>query len=328
MRRLRAVPHTPSCTIDPHLAVWLHVAADETSGTLLAYSARAAQCVRPDGSSALNSKRLRLDVASAIGVPVAIGLILLGQVLEGGSIRSILQPTAALIVFGGTLGAVLISFSAVDILRAGSAMRTVLLWDGEQPTDTIATILEHLHSARAKGLLALEDDLPMIADPFLRKALGLIIDGRSGHDVREMLETENHNREEYDEIPAKVYEAAAGYAPTIGILGAVLGLIHTMQNLSDPSKLGGGIAVAFVATIYGVGAANLLFLPIATKIKMKARHSARRHALMVEGVLAIRDGLNPTMAEEKLLGFASQSIPTFDPGPRGASASSRAAEAA
>lgn len=228
----------------------------------------------------MNRKRLRLDVASAIGIPISVGLIILGQVLEGGSLRAILQPTAALIVFGGTLGAVLISFSLVDIVRAFRALRTVLLWDGEHPRQTIATVMGYLHNARINGLLALEDDLPSVEDPFLRKGLRLIIDGRAAHDVRDMLETENHNREEYDEIPAKVYEAAAGYAPTIGILGAVLGLIHTMQNLSDPSKLGSGIAVAFVATIYGVGAANLLFLPIATKIKMKARHAARRHSLM------------------------------------------------
>ncbi len=264
----------------------------------------------------MNSKRLRLDIASTLGIPVSLGLILIAQILEGGSVRAIVQPTSAVVVFGGTLGAVLISFSLVDILRAFSAMRTILIWEGEQPTETIAGVMEHLNNARARGLLALEDDLPSVQDPFLRKALGLIIDGRPLHDVREMLETENHNREEYDEIPAKVYEAAAGYAPTIGILGAVLGLIHTVQNLSDPSKLGSGIAVAFVATIYGVGIANLLCLPIATKIKMKARQSARRHALMIEGVLAIREGLNPTLAEEKLLGYAAQAIPTFDPGPR------------
>ena len=267
-------------------------------------------------------KRFRLDIASTIGIPLAVGLILLGQALEGGSMRSIIQPTAALIVFGGTLGAVLISFSAVDILRAGRAIKTVLLWDGEHPTKTIAVIMEYLHHARKNGLLALEDQLESVQDPFLRKALGLVIDGRSSHEVREMLETENHNREEYDEIPAKVYESAAGYSPTIGILGAVLGLIHVMQNLSDPAKLGGGIAVAFVATVYGVGAANLLFFPIATKIKMKERYVARRHALMIEGVLAIREGLNPAIAEEKLLGFAAQAVPTFDPGPRASSGAS------
>jgi chemotaxis protein MotA len=271
---------------------------------------------RPAPAPAAARKKLRLDIASTIGIPVSLGLILIGQALEGGSVRSILQPTAALIVFGGTLGAVLISFSAVDILRAFAAIRTVLVWDGEHPTKTIDIIMGYLQHARKNGLLALEDELTGVEDPFLRKALGLVIDGRSAHEVREMLETENHNREEYDEIPAKVFESAAGYSPTIGILGAVLGLIHVMQNLSDPGKLGGGIAVAFVATVYGVGAANLLFFPISTKIKMKARYVARRHALMIEGVLAIREGLNPAIAEEKLLGFAAQAVPSFDPGPR------------
>ena len=254
-------------------------------------------------------KRTRVDFTSVAGLPVGIGLILAGLLLEGGSLRSIVQPTAALIVFGGTLGAVLLSFSLSEVDRARRALRTVFLWEGEPTSRTIDTAMHYVTRARTEGILSLERDLAGVADPFLQKALRLVIDGAHPHVLRDMLDMENQSREEYDEIPAKVYEAAGGYAPTIGILGAVLGLIHIMQSLSDPGKLGEGIAVAFVATIYGVGAANLIFLPAATKLKMKARHEARRRELIVEAVLAIQEGLNPQVIREKLHGVAAEAEP-------------------
>jgi chemotaxis protein MotA len=249
----------------------------------------------------------RIDFTSVAGIPVGVGLILLGQTLEGGSVKSILQLTAAIIVFGGTLGAVLLSFSMTDVKRAVFALRTLFLWDGEPPARTIETVMQYATKARSAGILSLEDMLPDVADPFLRKALGLVVDGANPQAMREMLDMENQGREEHDEVPAKVYEAAGGYAPTVGILGAVLGLIQIMQNMTDPSKLGAGIAVAFVATIYGVGSANLIFLPAATKLKMKARHEAKRRELMLEGVLAIQEGLNLQIIQQKLRGYAAQS---------------------
>jgi chemotaxis protein MotA len=252
-------------------------------------------------------RHARIDFTSVAGVPVGIGLILLGQALEGGSVKSIVQFTAALIVFGGTLGAVLLSFSMTDVKRAVFALRTLFLWNGEPPALTIETLMQYVTKARSAGILSLENVLPDVADPFLRKALGLVVDGANPQAMREMLETEIQSREEHDEVPAKVYEAAGGYAPTVGILGAVLGLIQIMQNMTDPSKLGAGIAVAFVATIYGVGSANLIFLPAATKLKMKARHEAKRRELMLEGVLAIQEGLNPQIIQQKLRGYAAQS---------------------
>ncbi len=255
----------------------------------------------------MSQKKPRVDFTSVAGVPVGVGLILLGQAIEGGSVGSLLQATAALIVFGGTLGAVLLSFSMSDVKRALSSLRTVFLWDGEPPTTTINVILNYAKKARKEGIMSLEDDLERVDDPFLQKGLRLAVDGTDPHAVREMLEIENQSREEHDEIPAKVFESGGGYAPTIGILGAVLGLIHVMQNLADPTKLGAGIAVAFVATVYGVGSANLIFLPIGTKLKMKARHEARRRELVIEGIMAIQEGLNPRTIQEKLLGFAAQS---------------------
>jgi chemotaxis protein MotA len=251
-------------------------------------------------------RKTRIDFTSVAGVPVSLGLILIGQALEGGRLGSLLQLTAALIVFGGTIGAVLLSFSLADVKRALGGLRTVFLWDGEPPELTIDTILEYARKARKEGIMSLEDELPTVADPFMQKGLRLAVDGTEPHAVREMLEIENQCREEYDEIPAKIYESGGGYAPTIGIIGAVLGLIHVMQNLADPSKLGAGIAVAFVATLYGVGSANLIFLPIATKLKMKARHEARRRELVIEGIMAIQEGLNPRTIQEKLVGFAAR----------------------
>jgi chemotaxis protein MotA len=245
-------------------------------------------------------RAVRIDVSSCVGLPLAIALILVGQWFEGGSVLSLLQPTAAMIVFGGTVGAVMLSFSRNEVLRAFGALRTVFLWNGEPPSKTIETILRYAHRARKDGILSLDADLDTIADPFFEKAIRQLV---------EVLEIDSRGREDYDEIPAKVYEAAGGYAPTIGILGAVIGLIQVMQHLSDPTKLGEGIAVAFVATVYGVGSANLFFLPVATKLRMKARYEAMRRELMLEGVLAIQDGMFPRIIQEKLYGFTAQAAP-------------------
>jgi chemotaxis protein MotA len=254
-------------------------------------------------------KKVRLDVASFSGIAVGIGLILIGQAIEGGSILSLLQPTAGLIVFGGTFGAVMLSFSRNDTLRAVRSLRTVFLWDGEPLSNTIASVVQYAIKARKDGILSLDTVLKTIQEPFDEKAVRLLVDATNPDVLRDLLEIESRGREEFDEVPAKVFEAAGGFAPTIGILGAVIGLIQVMQHLTDPSKLGAGIAVAFVATVYGVGSANLFFLPAATKLRMKARHEMRRRELIIEGVLAIQDGMMPRMIEDKLRGFAAQSTP-------------------
>lgn len=247
--------------------------------------------------------RRRLDLTSVAGVPVAVGLILLGQTLEGGTLRSLAQSAAALMVFGGTLGAVLVSFSFADVKAAAASLRSVFFEEGEPPEATINTILRYARIARKDGILALEDESAAARDPLLRKGLMLAVDGLNPKTLREMLEIDLEGAEERDLRPARVYEAAGGFAPTVGIIGAVLGLIHVMENLSDPAKLGGGIAVAFVATIYGVGSANLILLPIANKLRMRAAAAARRRLLVFEGVLAIQEGLNPRLIDQKLRGF-------------------------
>jgi chemotaxis protein MotA len=255
------------------------------------------------------TKRRRLDFTSVVGVPVAIGLILVGQWLEGGALRSLLQAAAALIVFGGTLGAVLLSFSLADVRHAAASLKTVFLEPEQSADEAIETVLKYARIARKDGILALEDEAAAATDPLLRKGLMLAVDGLNPKSLREMLEADLDAAEERDLGPARVYESAGGYAPTVGILGAVLGLIHVMENLSDPSKLGTGIAVAFVATIYGVGVANLVLLPIAAKLRLRASQATRRRVLVFEGVLAIQDGLNPRLIDQKLRGFSGTPPP-------------------
>ena len=252
-------------------------------------------------------RRWRIDFTSIVGVPVALGLVVIGQILEGGTLRSLLQLAASLIVFGGTLGAVLLSFSFHDVKLAVRSLRTVFFYAGEPPVRTIERVLGYAAVARKQGILGLEDDLTQEPDAFLRKGLGLAVDGASPHAVRDLMEIEMRAREEQEERPARVYESAGGYAPTLGILGAVLGLIHVMENLSDPDRLGAGIAVAFVATVYGVGSANLVFLPIATRLRNRARLAAEHRELLLEGILAIQEGLNPRLIEQKLEGYIDES---------------------
>jgi chemotaxis protein MotA len=251
-------------------------------------------------------RRGRIDWSTVAGIPLGMGLVALGQALEGGSLRSIVQLTAGLIVVGGTAGAVLVSFTLHDVAQAIRSLRSVVLDSYEPVEETIAQIVRLATKARRQGLIALEDDLDDTTDVFLRKSLSHAVDGARPQTVREMMELEIVHQEEHDEAPARVYDAAGGYSPTMGILGAVLGLIQVMAHLNEPEKLGSGIAVAFVATVYGVGLANLVYLPIATKLRLRARRMARRRELMMEGVLAIQDGLNPRLVEEKLRAFLAR----------------------
>jgi chemotaxis protein MotA len=250
-----------------------------------------------------------MDLASVGGLVLAITAILLGQALEGGHVGSIIQPTAAIIVFGGTLGAVAVQFPKADLVAAARGMTSVFFAKRRDLGALVRRLVELANKARREGLISLESEAQQSEDPFLGKALGLAVDGVEAAALRAAMEIELSHREEEAEKPTKVFEAAGGYAPTVGILGAVLGLIHVMENLSDPSKLGSGIAVAFVATVYGVGAANLVFLPMAGKLKARARQEMVAHELCLEGVVAIASGENPQLIEEKLRGFLGHTKP-------------------
>jgi chemotaxis protein MotA len=244
----------------------------------------------------------KLDLTSVLGVPLGLGCVFLGQVLEGGTIKSVVQLTAAVIVFGGTLGATMLSFSLADLKQACRSLRWVFFDAERPPEEAIDAIARFAVKARKDGIMSLEDDVEELEDPFMRRGFGLAVDGTNPATLRAMLEAEILSREEAEELPARVFDAAGGYAPTIGILGAVLGLIHVMENLSDPSKLGAGIAVAFVATVYGVGSANLIFLPIATKLRSRAVRTAKRREMVLEGIVAIQEGQNPRLIDQKLHG--------------------------
>lgn len=244
-----------------------------------------------------------MDKSSVIGVIVALGGILLGLVIEGGQLGQILQPTAALIVFGGTLGAILLQFPLTVVLAAFASLAQVFLHKQEDSLAVVQEMVEYAQKARKEGIVSLDSELGKIDEPFLKKSLMLAVDGTEPAELRTIMELELDNRIDHEENIPKVFESAGGFSPTIGIIGAVLGLIQVMQHLDNISEVGRGIAVAFVATIYGVGSANLFFLPVAGKLKIRQRDEQVRHEIMLEGVISILEGMNPRMLETKLLSF-------------------------
>ena len=241
-----------------------------------------------------------MDLATIGGILLAIVAILGGQALEGGHASSIMQATAAIIVFGGTIGATMVAYPMREFMHGLKMFKLAITDKKVELGPLAATIIDLAGVARRDGVLALEGRLAAIDDPFLKRALGFVVDGLDPAVTRDTLEAEIFAEFEEGAVGAKVFETAGGFAPTVGILGAVLGLIHVMENLNDPSKLGGGIATAFVATVYGVGIANLVFLPVANKLKRKLTVEKERKTLIAEGVLAIQEGLNPRVLEEKL----------------------------
>jgi chemotaxis protein MotA len=247
-----------------------------------------------------------VDKATFTGVLVAVGGIILGLLLEGGNFGQILQPTAAMIVFGGTLGAVLIQFPLPVVVEAFRRLGSVFRESNGESSRTVELLVSFANKARKNGIVSLDDGLAELQQPFLRKALMLAIDGTEPQELRKMMELEMTNQAEREERFPAVFESAGGFSPTIGIIGAVLGLIQVMQHLDKIDEVGRGIAVAFVATIYGVGSANLFFLPAAGKLKIRIREEQIIEEMMLEGVISILEGMNPRMLETKLLGFLEQ----------------------
>ena len=241
-----------------------------------------------------------MDLTSIIGLIMAFGAVLGGQVLEGGSIMAIVQPTAFLIVFFGSVGATMLSFPQKELMDGLKAAPGIFQASKSNPKATIELLISLATKARKEGILALQGDIPQIEDNFLRKGMELMTDGTDPSLLRDIMETELGVFEEEMGAAGKVWETTGGYTPTVGILGAVLGLIHVMENLNDPSKLGSGIAVAFVATVYGVGFANLMFIPMGSKIKLKAKADCHLMTMTIEGVLAIQAGESPNFIQEKL----------------------------
>jgi chemotaxis protein MotA len=248
-----------------------------------------------------------IDKASLGGIVLALGGILLGLVLEGGNLGQVLQPTAAMIVFGGTLGAVMLQFPLPIIILAFRQLSTVFVNPERNQEDMIRELVKFAQKARRDGIVSLDAALPEIEDPFLQRSLMLAVDGTEPQELRKIMELELDNQAEYEEQVPQVFESAGGFAPTVGIIGAVLGLIQVMQHLDKIDEVGKGIAVAFVATIYGVASANLLYLPIAGKMKLRIREEQVMREMTLEGVASILEGMNPRMLETKLLGFLVES---------------------
>lgn len=246
-----------------------------------------------------------VDITSLIGMILGILAVVGGAQLEGLPLSSIIQPTAFIIVIGGTVGAIMLQSTMEDMKNAIKGLPDIFMGVKDNPNEVSELLVNLALKARKEGILALQSDIAAIEDPFLKKGLELMTDGTDPHLLRELLETELGFYEEEINHASKVWEGAGGFAPTIGIIGAVLGLIHVMQNLNDPAKLGSGIAVAFVATVYGVGAANLVFIPMGGKLKGKRRVTIRTREMMIEGILSIQAGESPNFISEKLKVFLS-----------------------
>ncbi|GAB1233184.1 flagellar motor protein [Ferrigenium sp. UT5] len=246
-----------------------------------------------------------MDILSMLGLVVAVAGILGGQFLEGGSINVLLQLAAFLIVIGGTLGAVMVQHPLNIFLTGIKMARWVFVTPKIDKQQLLYRMTAWGNVARKDGILALEGQIKTAGDPFVQKGLQLLVDGNSAEKIRAVLDIDLNTYETLRWQAARVWEAAAGYAPTIGILGAVLGLVHVMQSLGEPAKLGAGIAVAFIATIYGVGFANLVFLPIAGKLKILIAREVVLREMAIDGLCMIANAENPHFIENKLKGYIS-----------------------
>jgi chemotaxis protein MotA len=244
-----------------------------------------------------------MDIASVGGVLLALVGILGGLIIEGGSIAQVTQPTAMMIVLGGTLGAVMLQFPLSVFGAALRQFMRVFVSRGTKNEAIVTQLVQFAVKARRGGTLSLDSELSGVEDPFLKQALMLAIDGTEPAAVRQIMQLELENGAEFEERIPQVFESAGGFAPTVGIIGAVIGLIQVMQRLDDISAVGRGIAIAFVATIYGVGLANPVFLPAAGKLRIRQQEEHMVREMMLEGVISIQEGMNPRMIEIKLRTF-------------------------
>jgi chemotaxis protein MotA len=244
-----------------------------------------------------------MDILSIIGIVVGVGAILLGQYLDGGHVETLLNGPALIIVLGGSLGAIMLQ-SPLSVFLHAIKLFSWIFKPPQLPLDeSIQRIVRWSDLARREGLLGLEDAINDEPDLFIRRGLQMLVDGYEPESIRLNMEIDMISKEKFDIQAAKVFEAMGAYAPTIGIIGAVLGLIHVMGNLADPTQLGSGIAVAFVATVYGVALANLLFIPIGTKIKSVIQEESQFREMLIEGIVSIAEGDNPRIIQSRLYGF-------------------------
>jgi chemotaxis protein MotA len=244
-----------------------------------------------------------MDMATLIGVVLAFGAVMICMLMEGGNPAAILLPPAMILVFVGTFGVALACGYQKDAIGALKALKDALMTKKQEADEVVTTLVGFAEKARREGLLALEEAAKSIDDPFLRKGIELAVDGTDPEELREILEAEIQAKRTADKAKAKFFADMGGFAPTLGIIGTVLGLIHVLENLSEPEKLGHLIAGAFVATLWGVLTANVMWLPIGNKLKRVAESEAHHMELILEGVLSVQAGANPRIIEQKLLSF-------------------------
>ncbi len=244
-----------------------------------------------------------MDLATIIGFILGVGGIIFGNFLQGSNLMQLIDPIGFTIVIVGTAGATIAGNRMDNLKKAIGSVKEVVLSEKVDYENTISDLLNYATKARKNGVLALESDIEATPDPFIKKALLLVVDGIDPQVVMEIMETELSNIEEFGEESVKIFEQAGGYSPTLGIIGAVLGLIHVMQHLDEPNRLGAGIAVAFTATLYGLAFANTVLFPISSKLKMNLKVKVLRYELILMGIRSIQNGENPRLIEEKLKSF-------------------------
>lgn len=244
-----------------------------------------------------------MDIASVAGLILASFSLLAGFLWEGGHAGALFQPSAALIVFGGTIGATMFSFSMNEIKTVPKLMRIAFFNKTPDIPRLIEEIVEMADEARREGLLYLENRIAGMDDPFMRKGVQLIVDGTDPELVRAIMETEIYNIEQRHKLGSAIFEAAGGYAPTMGIIGTVMGLVHVLGSISTPEKLGPAIAVAFMATLYGVASANVLWFPLSSKLQNVSQKEVLAKELMLEGLISLQAGYNPILIRERLTSY-------------------------
>lgn len=249
-----------------------------------------------------------MDLATLLGLILGFGCMIVAFLLDGGHLSGLLSPTAALIVLGGTIGATVISFTIADLKKVPALMAIAFKDRAYNNTTLIQNVVSFATQARREGVLSLENNLEQLDDDFLRMGLQLIIDGIETSVFRDLMENEIFYMEERHQKGIQIFETAGGYAPTMGIVGTVMGLVHVLGNMSTPEALAPAIAVAFIATLYGIGTANLVWLPIASKLKVRSGEEILYRSLTIEGLLAIQEKENPNFIREKLILFMNSKI--------------------
>lgn len=244
-----------------------------------------------------------MDITTIVGLLLGFSSLIIAFVMEGGSPLALVGLSAGIIVFGGTIGAVAVSFPGAQLRRVGALLKIAFMHKSKSPLDVIDELVMLATTARREGILSLEEKIEGYTDEFFKNGIRLVVDGVDPELVRSILETELSFVEARHESGAAIFETAGGYAPTMGIIGTVMGLIHVLSNLSNVNKLGPLIATAFIATLYGVGSANLVWLPLASKLKMRSKEEMLTKELIMEGILSIQAGENPNILGQKLRVF-------------------------